>query len=361
MLKNISIGILSIFVLLGCGSSKNSESNKLVETNAFDKSSTDIIFKYMNKFPKNVQISIAKIEDGQVNYYGALHSNDKFSTIENHTNTFMIGSISKLFTSTLLAQLVLDDKIALDDNIQDKLPYSVNNDINISYQQLSNHTSGLSREPDEQLANDSKYNPYDELNMTDIENYLKDDLKLQYTQSTANYSNLAVAILGYMITNIENKSYETLLQEHIFNNLDMQQSTTIRENVQSTLVAALMPNDDLIPPAYKSAGGILSSVEDLYKFAIASFGDEPEYLLTQEATVKLDETTSLGLGWFIKKDNDLNQIFYFHNGSTQGYRSIIILDKINQNGIILLSNLPINDNMGDISNLGIELMHEIYK
>jgi len=95
------------------------------------------------------------------------------------------------------------------------------------------------------------------------------------------------------------------------------------------------------------------------KFSFASFGDDPVYLLTQKATANLDDTTSIGLGWFMKKDRGIN--FYFHNGATQGYRSILILDKTNQNGIIVLSNLPIDANDGDISNLGIALMEEMYK
>ena len=39
----------------------------------------------------------------------------------------------------------------------------------------------------------------------------------------------------------------------------------------------------------------------------------------------------------------------------------MILDKENQNGIIVLSNLPIDDNDGDITNLGVDLMEEMYK
>ena len=64
------------------------------------------------------------------------------------------------------------------------------------------------------------------------------------------------------MTHIENKPYETLLQEQIFGKLGMAHSTSISANVHSTLVPALMTDDDSIPPAYKSAGGILSNVED---------------------------------------------------------------------------------------------------
>lgn len=358
MIKKMTIGVLSILVLTGCGSSNHSTTkNHLTQTSGFDKSSTDIIFRSMDKFPKNVQVSIAKIKDGELYYYGALHGSGAVTTVENYANTFMIGSISKVFTSTLLAQMVLENKIALDESIGNQLPYTLKNNIEMSYKQLANHTAGVTRDENVEPANESKYNNYNELNMTDIETYLKYDLKLEHTQGTHHYSNLGMNILGYMMTKIENKSYETLLQERILNKLNMYNTTTIRDQAQPSLIPALIENDDSLPVAYDSAGGIHSSVEDLYKFALASFGDEPEYSLTQEETVKIADTLSIGLGWFINTEVDA----YFHGGATEGYRSIMILDRENQNGIIILSNVPLEGNVGDIHDLGFTLMEEMYK
>ncbi len=312
----------------------------------------------MDKFPENVQVSIGKIEDANVYYYGALNQNENVVTIDNQSSGFMIGSISKVFTSTLLAQLILDGKVTLDENIADRLPFSLHNDISMSYKQLANHTSGLGREPDIKPENIPNYNEYSALNDSDTLRYLKDDLALKYDQNTFNYSNLGVGILGYMITHIENKPYENLLQERIFSTLSMNHSTTIRGD---TLVPALMPNDDPIPLAYKSAGGIISTVEDLYQFALATFSDRPEYVLTQEPTFRVDNEMQMGLGWSIVKESDTGLDFFFHGGATQGYRSVIILDKENQNGIIVLSNLPIDGNTDAISDLGIALAEEMYK
>jgi len=356
MLKKIIISLLAISLLIGCGSDKSIKKNELVTATAFDKNSTDTIFKAMDKFPKNVQLSIAKIIDGKVHYYGALYSDDSITTIENHTNTFIIGSLTKLFTSTLLAQMHIDGKIGLNDDIQANLPFSLATTPAISYQQLANHSSGLSKDVDDEEE-------FDTSSRADLENYLKHDLVLKYKQGTFHYSNTGMATLGYLISIIENKSYEKLLQEQIFNKLDMHHSTTIRANTQSTRVPALMSNDDPVSEAYKSVGGILSSVEDLYKFSLAFFGDSPEYLLTQKETLKQDTSRGVGLGWFINTNTntDTNQTLYSHGGIVEGYRSVIILDKDKQNGIIILSNLPIYNNLGDISKLGRELMKKIGK
>ena len=215
--------LLSSTLFMGCGSDKSKNSNNLPQTTGFDKSSTDIIYKYLKDVPKNVQVSIAKIKDGKVNYYGAIHTSNGVDTIDNHLGVFMIGSITKVFTSTLLAQMVIDGKISLQDSIQEKLPFSIHNGIDLRYQELANHTSGVPT--DEMLEpiiiNNPKYNKYENLNYDDIKYYLKNDLNLSSSKGTHSYSNLGVSILGYTLSIIEGKPYKELLKERIFNTLNM--------------------------------------------------------------------------------------------------------------------------------------------
>ena len=260
----------------------------------------------------------------------------------------MIGSITKLFTSTLLAQMVIDKKIELDDN------------ISISYKQLANHTSGLLDDSthffDDNFFDNDKYKNF---TYSDIEYYLEHDLSLGVAQNSFKYSNFGVATLGYMLTHIENKSYEELLQERILSQLNMTHTTTIRENVPN-LVPALMPNDDPVPFGFKSAGGVISTVEDLYAFLLASLSDLPEVLLAQKETFKIDDTSSIGLGWNIFTDLETETKFYFHLGATEGYRSLLILDRESRNGMIILSNLPIGVDGQPILDLGKQLLRIVY-
>ena len=353
MLKIISIGVMAVIILVGCNSSSTSV-NQLVEKGSFSKKDTDLIYESLKNFPNDMQLSIAKIENGKVSYYGAKKSS-KIETVENQNKAFMIGSISKVFTSTLLAQLVLDEKISLDENIKKRLPYKLNNNIAISYKQLANHTSGLSDEKTHLFDDNNRYKNF---TYKDIKEYLEQDLSLGTAQNSYAYSNFAVATLGYMLGHIENKSYETLLQERIFSEFDMNNSTSIRANAKN-LVPALMENDDPVPFGFKSAGGILSTVKDLYAFSLASFSDLPEVLLTQKETFKIDNRLSIGLGWYLFKDSETQSKFYFHGGATEGYRSVLIGNRETQNGVIILSNLPIYTEGNPIMDLGIALMKGI--
>jgi len=211
------------------------------------------------------------------------------------------------------------------------------------------------------MKNNPNYNEYDNLNYADLKYYLKNDLELAASKGTFSYSNLGVSILGYTLSTIEGKPYKELVKERIFNILDMHNSTTVRAN--SNLVPAIIANDDPVPAIYQSAGSIISTVEDLYKFSVASFGDMPEYLLTQKPTVSINDSINIGLAWFINKKPLPNQniTWYFHGGATEGYTSIMILDKENQNGMIILSNIPNDDTTNKVSDIGFELIGQMYK
>ncbi len=354
----VGMAITIGFGLSGCDEEVESTSkrNTLVQTAAFKKAETDIIYKYMKAFPKNVQISIGKIGNGQIYYYGAHNQNDSVVTVDNKSSGFEIGSISKVFTSTLLAQFILEEKVSLNEDIAGRLPFALHDGISISYKQLANHTSGLARDPDDLSLSDVGYHEEKDLDYTDIARYLEKDLALKYDQNTFHYSNVAVGALGYMLTRIENKPYEQLLQERILSPLSMHSTTTIRG--EGLVPALAISHDEPIPLAFKSAGGIISTVEDMYQFALASFDLKEAYALTQTPTFRIDESTQIGLGWHLMHHKDTGLDFIFHGGTTMGYRSFIVLDVEHKNGLIILSNLPIESNEHAIVDLAMELARE---
>ena len=106
-------------------------------------------------------------------------------------------------------------------------------------------------------------------------------------------------------------------------------------------------------------GGILSSTEDLVKFANAQFNPKnKELALTRKPTFDIDESMKIGLGWHIlKTDKGFNWVW--HNGGTGGYSSSMVIDAEKKNGVIILSNASnINDNIDDLC---FKLMKQIEK
>ena len=120
------------------------------------------------------------------------------------------------------------------------------------------------------------------------------------------------------------------------------------------------PNWDL--NVLVGAGGIVSSVIDLSRFALAQFNDSDQILaLTRKPTFTLQANKAhMGLGWAIK--NNTGEEWITHSGGTGGYRSFITIDMTNRTGVIILSNLSAfhKKNM-NIDNLGIRLLGTLKK
>ena len=87
--------------------------------------------------------------------------------------------LSKVFTSTILANFVIDEKINLNDNINGYLKTSFNNNTEISFINLANHTSGLPPLPSNlDLTKVNPENPYKEYKEKELEEYLTKHLEL---------------------------------------------------------------------------------------------------------------------------------------------------------------------------------------
>ena len=337
-----------------------------IKNGLMSKEQSEIIFESTKKFPNNTQISIAIINNGEVYYYGMNKENDTISTIENQKSVFEIGSISKVFTSTLLANFVIDGKVKLNGNINDYLKTPLKNRIKISFTDLANHTSGLPRLPSNlDLAKVKPENPYIEYKEKEMKEYLTKYLELS-NKGEYQYSNLGVGLLGYTLSTIENVTYETLLQNKIFSKYDMQNSTADITKIKGDLVRGLNNEGKEVPnwefSVLAGAGAIFSTVEDLSQFTISQFDySHKELKLTRVKTFELNENMDIGLGWHILKSQSKN-LWYWHNGGTGGYSSSMVIDEKSKNGIIILSNVSaFNPNMGNIDNLCFELMKTLEK
>lgn len=346
--------------------SENVINNLSVIDGLITKEQSELVFESVKNFPKHTQISIAIIKDGKAIFYGINKEKDAVLTSNNQKSVFEIGSISKVFTSTLLADFAIEGKIKLHDNINTHLKMSFNQNTKIAFINLANHTSGLPRLPSNlDLAKLNPDNPYKDYKEKELEEYLTKNLELA-NKGNYNYSNLGAGIIGYTLSKIANTTYENLLQNNIFSKYDMQNSTTDISKIKGTLVGGLNGEGNDVPnwefSVLSGAGGILSTTEDLSKFVMAQFNNSDKALeLTRQKTFEINDRMDIGLGWHLLKSQSEN-IWYWHNGGTGGYSSSIVFDNVSQNGIIILSNVSaFNPDMGNIDKLCFELMKTIEK
>ena len=342
--KYIWITFFELIFLSGCGQLETSmmkQTEKIHLTEKQVQSITDCL----DILPNQAQLSIALIENGNVNFIGFKKENDSILSIDNSGSVFEIGSITKVFTATLLADFVLDKKIGLEDNINEHLDFSLKDNFQITFKQLATHTSGLPRVPISLSSpNLSLENPYKDYGEEKLQFYLSEKLELiDEPGAKSSYSNLGFGLLGYLLEKIGNTTYEDLLQKRIFSKYNMSSSTTNRDPVREILAEGLNDKGNPVPnwdmAVHMGAGGILSNIQDLSKFALAQFDDtNRELKSTREKHYTVDENYSTGLAWGLIKTNS-GEVWDWHNGGTGGYTSSMILNTKSKNGIIILSNI----------------------
>ncbi len=137
---------------------------------------------------------------------------------------YEIGSISKLFTSLLLAQEVVRGEMLLDDPIAMYLPAGVtvpsHNGIEIKLVDLATHTSGLPRIPTN-IAPADQSNPYADYTPELLYEYLSTYELPRDPGERWEYSNVGVGLLGHILELHAGVPYEELLRTRILDPLGM--------------------------------------------------------------------------------------------------------------------------------------------
>lgn len=321
----------------------------------------EIVFSKSKDLPNNAQLSIAIIQNGITNYYGIIKINDTIKPTVNHSNLFEIGSITKVFTSTVLASLVESKKLKLTDVINSYYPFALKDSIKLTFESLANHTSGLPRLP-ENLNSSNDLNPYQFYDKNKVDEYLKSVVKLENKpHTTYSYSNVGAGLLGYTLGLSQKTSFQNLLQKKVFDKYRMTNSVTNSKNLGNRLVKGLSKNGEIVSnwdfDVLFGAGGILSTTEDLAKFANAQFNpDNKELEMTRKTTFVIKGDTKIGLGWH-KLESTNGEALFWHNGGTGGYSSSIVMNVKEKKAVIILSNVfDINDKIDavsyDLINLG---------
>jgi CubicO group peptidase (beta-lactamase class C family) len=335
--------------------------NRVNALSEFPSEIANSIYSQTNNLPNKSQLSIAILKGGDVRYYGVLIENDTINSIKNFNRIFEIGSITKVFTSTVFASLVIDKKLDLNNYVNDYYSFDFKNNLKINFSDLANHTSGLPRLP-ENFDLSNEINPYRNYGEKDLNEYLRNILEIKNSvEKKYDYSNLGAGLLGYTLGISQKTNFNDLLQKRVFNKYEMKNSYNGPKEIEFNIVKGLDPKGQEIPnwefDVLFGGGGILSSTEDLVKFSRAQFDKSNKELeLTRKATFNINNRMKIGLGWHILK-TDKGSDWIWHNGGTGGYSSSMVLDVEKKNGVIVLSNVSaFNPQMANIEKLCFGLM-----
>lgn len=299
-------------------------------------------------------VGVVKGNDHYIKGYGWA---DKERRIPIDSNTiFEIGSISKVFTTSLTEILAQRNEMDWNVSINKYLPAGLQDEKynNTTLLHLATHTSGFPRLPEYLLSKmKDDCNPYALLTMDDLCQYLKNpaDKKVPDTDNY-DYSNIGNGLLAHILEWKTGKSYEKLLEEEITGKLDMHATgLAVKDSSNFAIGYDSQKNKtchwDL--PILYGAGAIRSTMADMVKFAKANLRDthlSDTFKRTHKQVYKMSGG-GIGKGWHIDKEMNIllgiGEVVW-HNGGTGGFSSYIgLLPEDNVAVIILANEGEVND------------------
>jgi serine-type D-Ala-D-Ala carboxypeptidase/endopeptidase len=272
---------------------------------------------------------------------------------------FEIGSITKVFTSLLLAIAVERGEVGEDDPVVEHLPSGTRVPMRagrpITPVHLATHTSGLPRLPPGFLPHAIRHrdDPYADLSMDDVLEALGETHPRAAAGGRFRYSNFGAGVLGIALAHAAATDYETLARERITTPLGLRDTViTLSEDQRSRLAAGTKwrggPAGLWTVPGLTGAGALRSTAADLLTFIRAQMGTLPDVPPELAEAIRsthrerasggrLTPAMRVGLGWLLAGIGRPKLQILMHNGGTGGYRSFAGWAPASGHGVVTLS------------------------
>ena len=299
--------------------------------------------------------------------YGRSHAADNRAL--DADTVFEIGSITKVFTALLYADMVLRGEVSPGDPVARFLPAGVRvpefQGKPITLRDLANYMSGLPRMPSN-FAPKDKSNPYAGYTAENLYAFLSDH-QLRFEPGTHyEYANLGFGLLGHALASRAGMSYEELVVSRICAPLGMESTRITLSNLMQERLArghnaGLEPAANWDIPGLAGAGALRSTANDLFKFLEMSMGIKTTPLAAAMA-MTLGERhpterprVEVALGWFLS--TSYRDEIVWKDGGTGGYATFIGYSTKSRRASILLSNTA--DYSANLK-LGVHLVNSAY-
>lgn len=258
---------------------------------------------------------------------------------------YEIGSVTKLFTAALLADLVLQGKARLEEPVPALCAASPEPPITLLH--LATHTSGLPRlPPNLRLTRESYANPYAHYLPADLEQLLAAPLGARGHVGRYAYSNLGMGLLGHLLAARWGRDYEEAVVTRLCLPLGMEDTRmALTPEQERRRVRGYSARGRRVPdwdfPALPGAGALRSTASDMLKFLAAHLtptsGPLTDALrLCLQPRHWLARHQAVGLGWNITERKGRQLLW--HNGATGGFNSFVGLLPEQRFGVVVLVN-----------------------
>ncbi len=306
-------------------------------------------------------LSVAIVADNKIRFLAAYGIADLENSVPaKPTTVFRIASISKSLTAVAAMQLVEKGKLDLDAPVQKYVPSFPTKAFPITTRQLLAHLSGIRHYRREEGEYTNRY-----ASLTDALSIFKDD-PLEHEPGTRyTYSTFGYTLLGAVIEGASGMTFTDYMREHIFKPAGMQHTQvddlfvliSNRARGYRPMVYAQfngnVRNAALMDSSYKiPGGGLVSTTEDLARFAIAV---QNNVLIKQETFAQMSKSqktregkeTAYGYGWYVDgREGRQADGSVWHGGVQQGFTGDLWLLPKKRFAVVLLANLEGGGRLG---------------
>ena len=274
------------------------------------------------------------------------------------STVFEIGSVTKIFTSLLLADMVRNGELALTDPVARHLPPDVGvkpNAGRMTLADLATHMAGLPFWPSNLPAKGDTAGALATYSVDDLYRFIATFDAPADAPRRWQYSNTDNGLLGALLARRAGSSYETAIATRITGPLGMASTgVTVPAAAERVLAsghdAQLKPAARWNVPAMAGAGSLHSTANDLLTF-LAALSDERSIVAAALPTMLATRHEGPGflqtLGWWIVSSGPDDPGILAHDGQTLGFASAIAYDPRTHSGVVVLSNSAAG--VGDIA------------
>ncbi|PQJ80100.1 serine hydrolase domain-containing protein [Polaribacter porphyrae] len=359
--------VLILILIISCKSKKEAEIKPFQQLSSLvDNYAENTLQK------ENINsIALAIYRNGEVyyNFYGELDKGKK--NTPNNNTLYEIASITKVFTGSLAAKAVLENKIRLEDDIRKYLEGDYSNlefeNIPITISNLLTHSLGFKTKHPKRFSdiNDKIAEGYYKDKEIDYNfNDFLDDLKLMKLDKKPGtyfeYNNVGSELMAYILQKVYQKKYKEIVYSFL-KELEMNNTYLIDFDKHKHFLANGYDEQNKLAPYYKNpllggAGGMISTLPDLIK--LLKFQLESKNPLIKEATrvlFKDEEGTQMGYLWQDLGTAKEEGFYYSKTGNSIGIHSGILICPDSNYGQIMI----VNNNSDAASNDYFNLFYTI--
>lgn len=331
-----------------------------------------ILNEIVNKSKASIVIGFIDSNGTKVYGFGNISKDNNIPV--SGTTLFDIGSITKTFTTLVLADMTTQGIINLDDPIERYLPEWVKvpqyNGTQITLENLATHTSGLPFMPSNIWLNDTIGNLNPDYNSTQMYQALSNITLSTKPGTKFLYSDFGMGLLGHILTLKEGGiSYEQLVKNRILDILGMNDTKiTLSENeIKHKFPVGHLNGSEIetpvVPEVIAGAGALRSTADDLLKYLSANMGllhttlEESihlQHLIQHPGPIPnpMNYSGYIALGWGVLTNFGTETLS--HAGAINGWNSYAGFTPTKQIGLVLLCSCDKQD--ADMERLGYVLL-----